>query len=156
MTRIKSTYKPSIIYDVGNSQYAESMNELSQHLQGCAVAGCRCASGLAFQCPMNQLSHRSEHAPPDAESVALARDGSLWMLDKYGFVWRAPKDGQGSYALEKEPLTQLGPGRPLGFDFDEQENLIVCNSGSVRPPAYVTAGLGTLVTEGTIFLKRSR
>ncbi|CAL5229353.1 g12664 [Coccomyxa viridis] len=65
-----------------------------------------------------------------SESVALARDGSLWMLDKYGYVWRAPEDGKGSYALEKEPLAQLGPGRPLGFDFDKQGNLIVCNSGS--------------------------
>lgn len=78
------------------------------------------------------LSYWSEHASLAAESVALARDGSLWMLDKFGFVWRAPEDGQGSYALEKEPLAQLGPGRPLGFDFDEQGNLIVCNSGSVR------------------------
>ena len=54
------------------------------------------------------------------------------MLDKWGFVWRAPEDGKGSYALEKEPLAQLGPGRPLGFHFDEEGNLIVCNAGSVR------------------------
>ena len=67
-----------------------------------------------------------------AESVALASDGSLWMLDKWGLVWRAPEDGKGSYALEKEPLAQLGPGRPLGFHFDEEGNLIVCNAGSVR------------------------
>ena len=71
-----------------------------------------------------------------SESVALASDGSLWMLDKFGYVWRAPEDGKGSYALETEPLAQLGPGRPLGFDFDEEGNLIVCNSGSVSPLAY--------------------
>ena len=70
-----------------------------------------------------------------AESVAVARDGSLWMLDKFGFVWRAPEDGRGSYALEKEPLAQLGPGRPLGFHFDRAGNLLVCNSGAVSPPA---------------------
>ena len=57
------------------------------------------------------------------------------MLDKFGYVWRAPADGKGSYALETEPLAQLGPGRPLGFDFDEDGNLIVCNSGSVSSPA---------------------
>ena len=68
----------------------------------------------------------------DAESVALAADGSLWMLDKFGYVWRAPEDGKGSYAMESKPIAQLGPGRPLGFDFDEEGNLVVCNSGSVR------------------------
>ncbi|CAK0787144.1 hypothetical protein CVIRNUC_010360 [Coccomyxa viridis] len=65
-----------------------------------------------------------------SESVALAADGSLWMLDKFGYVWRAPEDGKGSYAMESKPIAQLGPGRPLGFDFDEEGNLIVCNSGS--------------------------
>ena len=84
-----------------------------------------------------------------AESVALASDGSLWMLDKYGYVWRAPEDGKGSYALEKEPLAQLGPGRPLGFDFDEQGNLIVCNSGSVSPPLRATIFLNTLMWRDT-------
>ena len=64
--------------------------------------------------------------------MALAADGFLWMLDKFGYVWRAPEDGKGSYAMESRPIAQLGPGRPLGFDFDEEGNLIVCNSGSVR------------------------
>jgi sugar lactone lactonase YvrE len=68
-----------------------------------------------------------------AESVAVASDGSLYMLDKFGFVWRAPPDGSGGYSLEKEPRAQLGPGRPLGFHFDAEGNLIVCNSGAVGP-----------------------
>lgn len=88
----------------------------------------RCAHQASFTCSFHR-SRQSALCP--SESVALAKDGSLWMLDKFGFVWRAPEDGKGSYALEKQPLAQLGPGRPLGFDFDEAGNLIVCNSGSV-------------------------
>lgn len=70
-----------------------------------------------------------------AESVAVAKDGSLYMLDKFGFVWRARANAAGGYDLEKEPLAQLGSGRPLGFHFDAEGNLIVCNAGAVSTPA---------------------
>lgn len=53
------------------------------------------------------------------------------MLDKLGYVWRAPANSGGSYDLERQPLAHLGPGRPLGFHFDADGNLIVCNSGAV-------------------------
>ncbi|BDA50629.1 Adipocyte plasma membrane-associated protein [Coccomyxa sp. Obi] len=65
-----------------------------------------------------------------SESVAVAKDSSLYMLDKFGFVWRAPRNAAGSYDLEKEPLAHLGSGRPLGFHFDAEGNLIVCMAGA--------------------------
>ncbi len=67
-----------------------------------------------------------------AESVAVAKDGSLYMLDKFGFVWRAPRNAAGRYDLEQEPLAHIGSGRPLGFHFDAEGNLIVCMAGAVR------------------------
>lgn len=63
----------------------------------------------------------------------MAEDGSLYMLDKFGYVWRAPKTSAGGYTKDKESLAHLGPGRPLGFHFDAKGNLIVCNAGAVRP-----------------------
>lgn len=65
-----------------------------------------------------------------SESVAVAKDGSLYMLDKFGFVWRAPRNAAGSYDLEMEPLAHMGSGRPLGFHFDAEGNLIVCMAGA--------------------------
>jgi len=73
------------------------------------------------------------HSALAAESVAVAEDGSLYMLDKFGYVWRAPKTSEGGYTKDKEPLAHLGPGRPLGFHFDAEGNLIVCDAGAVRP-----------------------
>ena len=52
-------------------------------------------------------------------------DGVLYMLDKFGIVFRS-KDKR---TLER--LAFLGPGRPLGFHFDKAGNLLVCNAGTV-------------------------
>jgi len=59
-----------------------------------------------------------------SESVAVSEDGVLYMLDKFGVVFRS-KDKR---SLER--LAFLGPGRPLGFHFDKAGNLLICNAGS--------------------------
>ena len=69
-----------------------------------------------------------------AESVAVAADGTLIMLDKYGYIHRAHKSTAGEYTLQAEndnapPLQYIGPGRPLGFHVIENGNaLLVCDS----------------------------
>lgn len=51
------------------------------------------------------------------------------MLDRYNHLWEARKDGKtGQWVLSPEPLAKLGPGRPLGYHFDHDGNLIVCDS----------------------------
>ena len=62
-----------------------------------------------------------------AESVAVGPSGDLFMLDRYGTVFRA-KPGPGA---QLERLAFLGPGRPLGFHFDKEGNLIICSAGTV-------------------------
>ena len=57
-----------------------------------------------------------------AESVAVSKDGDLYMLDKFGVVWKAAK------GRAPKKLAFLGAGRPLGFHFDQAGNLIICNS----------------------------
>lgn len=37
-----------------------------------------------------------------------------------------------SFVLNPEPITRLGTGRPLGFHYDAEQNLIVCDSLKVR------------------------
>jgi hypothetical protein len=55
------------------------------------------------------------------------------MLDKFNKVWEASPQPDGSYALDARPVADLGPGRPLGYHFDSQGDLIVCDSFKVRP-----------------------
>lgn len=55
-------------------------------------------------------------------------DGHLVMLDRYGAVREAPKNPDSSTRLDPEPIAHLGPGRPLGFTFDAQSNLVVCDA----------------------------
>ena len=62
------------------------------------------------------------------ESVAVAPDGTLWMLDKFGYAFTATVDAQDNYSLNTEPLAYIGPGRPLGFHHDAVGNLVVCDS----------------------------
>lgn len=51
------------------------------------------------------------------------------MLDRYNHLWEASQDGKtGQWVLSPEPLAKLGPGRPLGYHFDHEGNLIVCDS----------------------------
>lgn len=70
-----------------------------------------------------------------AESVAVAADGALWTADRYGAVRRAARVLDGRYVLQEAPIAHLGPGRPLGFEFDAAGDLIVCVAGAVRSPA---------------------
>jgi hypothetical protein len=55
------------------------------------------------------------------------------MLDRYNHLWEAQQDdSSGDWVLNPEPLAKLGPGRPLGYHFDHDGNLIVCDSLKVR------------------------
>lgn len=67
-----------------------------------------------------------------AESVTVCPDGHLVMIDKYGAVRAAPKHPDSSTQLDPEPIAHLGPGRPLGFTFDAEENVVVCDALKVR------------------------
>lgn len=57
----------------------------------------------------------------------MGPSGDLYMLDRYGTVFRA-RPGPGA---QLERLAFLGPGRPLGFHFDKEGNLIICSAGTV-------------------------
>lgn len=70
------------------------------------------------------------HAPA-AESVTMAADGRFIMLDRYGAVREAAEQG-GQLVLNPKPLAHLGPGRPLGAQFDKHGNLIICDAFKVR------------------------
>lgn len=64
-----------------------------------------------------------------AESVVVGSQGQLVMLDRYNHLWEATQDAQtGQWLLSPEPRAKLGPGRPLGYHFDHEGNLIVCDS----------------------------
>lgn len=64
-----------------------------------------------------------------AESVVVGPHGQLVMLDRYNQLWEAKQDqASGDWAQSPKPLAQLGPGRPLGYHFDHDGNLIVCDS----------------------------
>ncbi|PSC75234.1 strictosidine synthase [Micractinium conductrix] len=85
-----------------------------------------------------------------SESVAVAPDGTLWMLDKWGVAHTAEAlegaaggagdsadsgaegvvSGAGAlrYRLHPQPAAYVGPGRPLGFHFDAAGNLAICDS----------------------------
>ncbi|KAG1670192.1 hypothetical protein FOA52_014968 [Chlamydomonas sp. UWO 241] len=92
----------------------------------------------AFQ-PNTLLRDRAVHlfdSVLGSESVAPGPGpSSVTMLDRYGYVWvadAAPGE-EGSprssgYALRPTPTAYLGPGRPLGFRYDGEGNLIVCDS----------------------------
>lgn len=89
--------------------------------------------------PSPCLANRPLRRRRAAESVTVAPDGRLIMLDKFNYAWAArpvAAGGQdGGYALDPAPLAYLGPGRPLGAHFDRHGNLLLCDSlkvGCVR------------------------
>lgn len=98
------------------------------------------------------------HLPPNtfesAESVVVGPQGQLVMLDRSNQLWEARQDPANSrkWALSAEPLKKLGPGRPLGYHFDAQGNLIICNSLLVRGKAglekYAAVRVGVPCTWG--------
>jgi hypothetical protein len=63
-----------------------------------------------------------------AESVTIAPDGRLVMLDKYGMVWEARESSKDQFDLNPVPLAHLGSGRPLGAGFDKDGNMIICDA----------------------------
>ena len=87
-----------------------------------------------------------------AESVAVAPDGTLIMLDKYGYVHHARKSPTGEYQLLAEDdataeLLYIGPGRPLGFHVVEDgAALLVCDSlkGLLRVDLRAGGGAGAI------------
>lgn len=58
----------------------------------------------------------------------MAADGRFVMLDKYGAVMAAVKDSVGQLVLNPKPVGHLGPGRPLGAQYDAAGNLIICDA----------------------------
>eukprot|EP00878_Enallax_costatus_P020231 GHUV01021380.1.p1 GENE.GHUV01021380.1~~GHUV01021380.1.p1 ORF type:complete len:200 (+),score=43.14 GHUV01021380.1:139-738(+) len=62
------------------------------------------------------------------ETVAVAPDGRLGLVDKYGKIFIATPDGKGGYSIPQEPLAHSYPGRTLGVKFDEQGNLYIANA----------------------------
>jgi hypothetical protein len=69
------------------------------------------------------------------ETVAGDARGRLLLPDKHGAVHVAeplPGSTDGSYALQRQPLAQLGPGRVLGTKLDAQGNLVMCDVLRVR------------------------
>ena len=63
----------------------------------------------------------------------MAKDGSLYMLDKFNTLWQAQPAsnstaGSSSGFDDPQALAYLGPGRPLGHHFDAHGDLIICNS----------------------------
>jgi hypothetical protein len=63
----------------------------------------------------------------------MAPDGRFIMLDRYGAVKEAQEQG-GQLVLAPQPIAHLGPGRPLGAQFDTAGNLIICDAFKVRMP----------------------
>jgi hypothetical protein len=71
-----------------------------------------------------------------AETVAFAEDGSMVLLDKFGWLHQALPNGSapGGWSLQPEPLLRVGVGRPLGFHL-VGSSLYVCDSGVVSAHA---------------------
>ncbi len=62
--------------------------------------------------------------------MAVGPDGTLYMLDKFGYLLKAAKQGS-NYTLQPSPAAYVGPGRPLGFHFDAAGNLIIADAPKV-------------------------
>jgi hypothetical protein len=62
------------------------------------------------------------------ESIAECSDGSLYLPDKFGHVWKS----KGPANANLELLAHLGAGRPLGCELDRSGNLVICNAGTVN------------------------
>ncbi len=63
-----------------------------------------------------------------AESLAVAPDGSLYLLDRSGAILHATELGpQNIPQLHASAVAYAGGGRPLGSHFDADGNLIFCH-----------------------------
>ncbi|WIA23563.1 hypothetical protein OEZ85_000288 [Tetradesmus obliquus] len=73
-----------------------------------------------------------------AESVAVRSNGDLALLDKYGNLYEAvassssssssSSGGGGGWQLQQQPVARLGAGRPLGYHFDDNGDMVICDS----------------------------
>ncbi len=73
--------------------------------------------------------------------MTFAPDGTLTLLDKYGWVWRATQSRDGSWQLGDKPFAHTGVGRPLGAAYDANGNLIYCDSLKVSAAAHTCSGV---------------
>ena len=92
-----------------------------------ALSGAYAPNGLLAQ----HATRLFEGQIRGAESVAVSPDGTLVMLDKFGYVHRARRadDVGGGYALLPASALYIGPGRPLGFHVvDGGSAVVVCDS----------------------------
>ena len=69
--------------------------------------------------------------------MQVAKNGSLYMLDKFNTLWQAQPTynstaGSSVGFGDLQALAYLGPGRPLGHHLDQNGDLIICNSLQVR------------------------
>ncbi|KAI8467567.1 MAG: strictosidine synthase [Monoraphidium minutum] len=83
---------------------------------------------LAPNKKLQQATRLFEGKIQGSESVAVSPDGKLVMLDKFNKVWEAAPVAGGGYELDGAPAADLGAGRPLGYHFDANGDLIVCDS----------------------------
>eukprot|EP00879_Flechtneria_rotunda_P027006 GHRR01028863.1.p1 GENE.GHRR01028863.1~~GHRR01028863.1.p1 ORF type:complete len:391 (+),score=61.95 GHRR01028863.1:43-1215(+) len=63
-----------------------------------------------------------------SESVVISPDDRAIMLNKFGGVFEAIEQPDGTFELNRTAKAWLGPGRPLGAAFDAQGNLIICDA----------------------------
>jgi hypothetical protein len=78
--------------------------------------------------PPPSIAAAAAAAVAPVESVSVRPDGHLVMLDRYGAVREAPQNPDSTTRLDPKPTVHLGPGRPLGFAFDAESNLVVCDA----------------------------
>ena len=57
-----------------------------------------------------------------SESVATLKDSTLLTVDKYGWVWTAPRG-----ATKATKKWYVGPGRPLGFHAVSDQLYVACS-----------------------------
>ena len=62
-----------------------------------------------------------------AESLHVDSSGTFHTLDRYGNYLISKRDSKGGHS-ELSKVAYVGPGRPLGFTFDQSGNMIICDA----------------------------
>lgn len=65
-----------------------------------------------------------------SETVVVDEAGDLLVLDKFGYMKQATRDGKGNYYV-KGNATYLGAGRPLGGHIAPSGDFLICDSTKV-------------------------
>ncbi|PNH01275.1 hypothetical protein TSOC_012851 [Tetrabaena socialis] len=78
------------------------------------------------------------------ETLAISPGGNLTLLDKYSYLYEAAPTGgpfPHEWRLDETPRAYLGPGRPMGVQYDAEGNLVFCDAlrGSVNLVLSATA-----------------